>query len=128
MFSKRNLDAHKKALLRLPRNAREELAKANSKSVEEFERYAHALVPVRDGHTKRSIEAGTYELPNGNFVLTMTAGDGTDLAPARAVEFVNDQPFFYPTLRLFHKRWKGRVKRAINKAAKQAAMESHKGG
>mgnify|MGYP001796675931 CR=1 FL=1 len=127
MFDRRAVRAHSRALKRLPQHTRNELARVNQKSVEEFERSAKALVPVLTGETQLSIEAGTYET-DGGFVLTMTAGDGTDNAPARIVEFVNDQPFFYPTLRLFRKRWYGRARRAVTKTAKIAAIESRQGG
>ena len=74
----------------------------------------------------------------GNLTITIYAGDG-EAYHARFVEFGTSpftngglfagsenpgtvaQPFFYPAYRANRKRAKGRITRAINKAAKRAA-------
>ena len=102
---------------RMPQFVVKELDKVAEKTKAEVVPQMKVLVPVDEGLTRDSIGAFIAERDDG-VILGIYAGDGTDKAPARLVEFYNNQPFFYPVIRNNSKRIKGRLKRAITKAAK----------
>jgi len=101
----------------IPDAAKHEIRIALTRNGEEADRYMSALVPVLTGETKISIFWYIKDVTGGTRLTVSAGGDGS---PARAVEFVNDTPFFYPVIRLNGKRWRSRISRHINKAAKQA--------
>jgi len=134
----------------MPEAAKAEIAKAMEQSAKEIVALAKSLAPVDDGDLRDSIgwtwgaapqgavTLGKVKASGGNLVITVYAGGG-DAFYARFVEFgtaphLNDgrfagsehpgtaaQPFFYPSWRAGRKRAKGRVTRAITKAAKRVA-------
>lgn len=119
MIDKKSLASWKKQVRKLPATAEKHIQGAMEKNGTEGTKYMGLLAPSDTGQTRASIFYYVRKIPGG-IQLTFGAGDGED-APARIVEFVNDQPFFYPTLRLQGKRYRGRYRRAINKAAKEIA-------
>lgn len=145
------LDRLRRKLKALPEAAKAEIAKAMEQSAGEIVKLARSLAPVDDGDLQRSIGWTWGQAPEGamvlgkvrqsnpgNLVITVYAGGG-DAFYARFVEFgtaphtnegrfagsehpgTSAQPFFYPAYRATRKRAKGRVTRAVNKAAKRVA-------
>jgi len=121
------LDALNRKLAAMPVAAKAEIKKALDKSAAEMEAMATALAPVENGDLRRSVvrsHEGSHELQ-----VIVRAGD--ENTPAGPVEFGHDQdspdggaapvPFFWPAYRVMKKRHKGRVKRAITRAAKAVA-------
>ena len=104
-----------KQLRKIPDSAKAEMKRALTMNGAEADRYMSALIPVLTGETKISIFYFIRDV-SGGIQLTVVAGH--DGAPARMVEFVNETPFFYPVIRLNHKRWTSRIKRHINKSVK----------
>jgi HK97 gp10 family phage protein len=140
-----------KKLKRIPEIAREEIAKAMEAGANEMVALAKNLVPRDSGELANSIGWTWGDAPKGamvlgtvrasktgNMVITIYAGDDQAFY-ARWVEFGTSghengglfdgsqhpgtaaQPFFYPSWRAVRRRVKGRVTRAVNKAAKRAA-------
>lgn len=145
------LNRLKRKLKRFPAVVEQEIRAAMEQSATEIVALAKSLAPVDDGDLQRSIGWTWGAAPegaivlgkvkssrSGNMVITVYAGGG-DAFHARFVEFgtaphVNGgrfagsqnpgtaaQPFFYPAYRATRKRAKGRITRAVNKAAKQVA-------
>lgn len=119
MIDRRSVAKWKRQVKRMPAKAEQYVEDAMVKNGEEATKYMKLLVPVDDGSTRDSIFYYTKQVPTG-IQLVIGAGDGAG-SPARIVEYVNNDAFFYPTLRLQGKRYRGRYKRAINKAAKEIA-------
>lgn len=123
----------------MPEATRVEIRAAMEQSANEIVDVMRNLAPVDSGDLRNSINWTWGEAPSGALVLgktrksmaakaglslTIYAGGGSEFY-ARFVEFgtVNmpAQPFFYPSWRLGRKRARGRVSRAVNKAAKKVA-------
>ena len=119
MIDTKSLRRWKKQIKKLPAAAENHIQDAMKKNGDEGTKYMKLLAPVDSGKTQASIFYYVKHIPHG-VRLTFGAGDGEE-APARIVEFVNDQAFFYPTIRIQGKRYRGRYRRAINKAAKEIA-------
>ena len=119
MIDRKSVAKWKRQVKRMPPKAEQYVEAAMHKNGDEATKYMKLLVPVDDGSTRESIFYYVKKVPTG-IQLRIVAGDGED-APARYVEFVNKQAFFYPTMRLQGKRYRGRYRRAINKAAKEIA-------
>lgn len=139
-----------KKLKRLPDLAEQAIRKAMGESAAEVVTLAKSLVPKDSGDLAQSIGWTWGDAPKGSMVLgqvragsdnlriTIYAGN-SEAYYARWVEFGTSgheqggifegsehpgtpaQPFFYPAWRAVRRRVKGRVTRAINKAAKQIA-------
>lgn len=133
------VDRLKRKLRTFPDAARIEIAKAMEKSAQEIVDFAKGLVPVDSGELRNSIGWTWGDAPQGSIVLgrvrqrgrgagnmsiTIFAGNETAFY-ARWVEFGTQmqpaQPFFYPAYRAIRRRVRGRVTRAVNKAARSAA-------
>lgn len=145
------LDRLKKKLRRFPEVVEAEIKAALEASANEIVALAKSLAPADSGTLRDSIAWTYGEAPegaivlgkvrgsaSGNLKITVYAGGG-DAFYARFIEFgtaphVNGgrfagtnnpgsaaQPFFYPAYRATRKRAKGRVTRAVNKAAKRIA-------
>lgn len=124
MIDRKSVSKWKRQVRKLPETAERHIEDAMTKNGDEAVKFMKLLAPQpgqgrATGATRSSIFYYIRKIPTG-IQLTIGAGDGED-APARIVEFVNEQPFFYPTLRLQGKRYRGRYRRAINKAAKEIA-------
>ncbi|WP_108398787.1 HK97-gp10 family putative phage morphogenesis protein [Devosia submarina] len=145
------LDRLKRKLKRFPQVVEAEIKAAMETSANEIVALAKSLAPADSGDLRNSIAWTYGDAPQGAIVLgkvkgrqsrnlkiTVYAG-GPDAYYARFIEFgtaphVNGgrfagshnpgtaaQSFFYPAYRANRKRAKGRVTRAVNKAAKKVA-------
>lgn len=123
-----------KALIRklgqLPGAQRRHIRDAQEKNGAEGVRIAKTLVPRESGGLADTIE---YKTSDGGMVVVIEAGGNTKRGniQANTVEGGRDpaaqggamaaQPFIRPTRSYLAKKFKGRIKRAINKAAKEVA-------
>jgi len=145
------LDRLRKKLQRFPGVVEAEIKAAMEASANEIVALAKSLAPTDSGDLRNSIAWTYGDAPKGAIVLgrvkasnsgnlriTVYAG-GPDAYYARFIEFgtaphINGgrfagsghpgssaQPFFYPAYRAARKRARGRVTRAVNKAAKRVA-------
>jgi HK97 gp10 family phage protein len=145
------LDRLRKKLQRFPEVAEAEIKAAMEASANEIVALAKSLAPTDSGDLRNSIAWTYGDAPKGAIVLgrvkasnsgnlriTVYAG-GPDAYYARFIEFgtaphinggrfagsghpgTSAQPFFYPAYRAARKRARGRVTRAVNKAAKRVA-------
>jgi len=144
------LDRLRRKLKRFPEAVEAEIKAAMEVSANEIVAMMKSLVPVDGGALRDSIAwtwgaapkgsmtIGRVQSGSGNLVITIYAGGG-DAFYAFMVEFgsaphlnggrfqgsqhpgVAAQPFFFFSFRALRRRAKGRVTRAINKAAKQVA-------
>lgn len=138
MSKVRGLDSLVKKLTKIPEEAKAEIRKALELSADEVVRLAKRLAPVDDGDLQMSISWTWGDPPKGSIVLgVVKAPKGSDdlrisiyagnskAYYARWVEFgtqhASAQPYFLPAYRANRKRVRGRVTRAINKAAKKLA-------
>lgn len=136
----------RKKLDALVRVGEAEIRKAMEASADEIVALAKSLAPVlkepdarrRAGELRDSIGWTWGRAPKGamtlgkvesspvesGFTITIYAGN-SEAFYARWVEFGTQemaaQPFFYPSYRALRKRARGRVSRAINKAARKVA-------
>lgn len=145
------LDRLKKKLRRFPSVVEAEIRAAMEVSANEIVALAKSLAPADSGTLRNSIAWTYGDAPQGSIVLGKVKGSqsgnlkitvyagGPDAYYARFIEFgtaphINGgrfagsanpgtaaQPFFYPAYRATRKRAKGRVTRAVNKAAKRVA-------
>lgn len=132
------LEKLQKRLNAIPQIAKDEIKKALEQSANEIVAMMRNLVPVDEGDLRDSIGWTYGDVPKGSISLgsvraseltgdlTITIYAGNSKAfYARWVEFgtqkMQAQPFFYPAYRALRRRAKGRVTRAINKAAKKVA-------
>jgi HK97 gp10 family phage protein len=132
------LEKLQKKLSAMPKLVKQEIRKALEQSAEEIVSLAKSLVPVDKGDLRDSIGWTYGDVPKGSIALgsvkaseitgdlTITVYAGNSQAfYARWQEFgtqkMQAQPFFYPAYRALRRRSKGRVTRAINKAAKKIA-------
>lgn len=135
-----NLDKLNKVFKRAPKEARTEIAKALRLGSNDVVNAQKALAPTDDGDLRDSIRAKVVEgareirgLEGNRFaakvegVTALIMAGGPKDTPgyyARWVEFGTNrkggeaQPFFFPGYRLVRNRVKGRIRRAIKKAAK----------
>lgn len=124
MARKRYLDGLDKAertFRRLPAEAREGLVDALNRGGREIVMRAQALAPVDEGDLRDATERLPIEETPRGLAVTIRNTDfkarwvefGTTRAPA--------QPFFWPAVRSLRARVRGRIKRALSKAAKQVA-------
>lgn len=134
----------------LPEAAKAHIREALEQSANETVAAMKSLAPVDDGDLQMSISwtwgdtpkgfraIATSKAKAGDMHITIFAGGG-DAYYARFIEFgtaphknkgkfagsqhpgTAAQPFFYPGWRLVSRRVKGRVTRAVNKAAREAA-------
>lgn len=144
------LDRLKKKLRQFPEVAKAEIRKAMEQGADEIVSLMKSLVAVDSGELRDSIGwtwgdrpkysqvIGSVKSADGNMVITIFAGNSR-VRYAHLVEFgssprVNGgmfagsqhpgtaaQPFFFVSYRALRRRSKGRVTRAINKAAKKVA-------
>jgi len=144
------LDRLKRKLRTFPATVEAEIRAAMEVSANEVVALAKSLVPRDTGALAESIGWTWGDAPKGsmtlgkvggtgNLVITIYAGDDKAFW-ARWVEFgtsphtnagmfagsenpgTRAQPFFYPAYRAVRRRVKGRVTRAVNKAAKRIAV------
>ena len=115
------LERLQRQLARMPAAAKTEIRAALNVSADEMVSTARTLAPVLEGDLKASIEKvdGNHDLQ----VLVRAGGGAAGLS--YIVEYGHDsaapRPFFWPAYRSLRKRIRGRLNRAINKAAKRAA-------
>lgn len=123
----------RRKLQAIPRVARREIEAAIQKSAAEMVVQMQNFVPVDEGILKSTIG---FTFDRSLLRATIVAGGEATTRPVRegasatydyafAQEFGTQEmeanPFFYPAYRLGKRRAKGRITRAINKAAKQVA-------
>lgn len=144
------LDRLRKKLRQFPENAKAEIRKAMEQGADEIVTMMKSLVAVDSGELRDSIGWTWGDRPkysqsiasvssrDGNMVITIYAGNSR-VRYAHLVEFgssphVNGgmfagsqhpgtkaQPFFFVSYRALRRRARGRVTRAVNKAAKRMA-------
>lgn len=145
------LDRLRKKLKRFPAVVEAEIKTAMETSANEIVALAKSLAPTDSGDLRNSIAWTYGDAPqgaivlgkvkasnSGNLKITVYAG-GPDAYYARFIEFgtaphlnggrfagtsnpgTAAQPFFYSAYRANRKRAKGRITRAVNKAAKKVA-------
>lgn len=144
------LDRLKRKLKRFPAVVEQEIRVAMEQSATEIVALMKSLVAVDSGDLRDSIgwtwgdrpaysqAIGAVKSAQGNMVITIYAGN-TNVRYAHLVEFgsaphINGgrfagsqhpgtaaQPFFFVSYRALRRRAKGRVTRAVNKAAKRIA-------
>lgn len=126
-------------LAAMPEATRIEIRAAMEQSAAEIVETMQRMAPVDEGDLRDSIAWTWGDAPAGALViartrksiaskagltLTIYAGGGEQYY-ARFVEFgtvnMTAQPFFFPSWRLGRRRVKGRVARAVTKAAKKVA-------
>ena len=117
-------------LRRLPDEVEADVAKMVKKSGNELATIARQLVPVATGDLKSTIKV---TIEDRGMAARVTAGsdEKRSIIQARTVEGGRDpasvsggmaaQPFLNPAATYLSKRIKGRLKRAVNKAAKRVA-------
>ena len=138
---------------KLPAKVKQRIREAMEAGAEEIVNLAKSLVPVDDGTLRDSIgwtygrapkgamTIGKVETTGGDLTITIYAGNDQAFY-ARWIEFGTSshtaggkfagavipaqaaRPFFYVSFRASRKRVKGRITRAINKAAKEVAASS----
>ena len=127
-----------KKLNAMPQIAKDEIKRALEQSANEIVELAKKLVPEDTGALKDSIGWTYGDVPRGamtlgkvfasklatDLTITIYAGN-SEAYYARWVEFGTQKmaarPYFYVSYRANKKRAKGRITRAINKAAKKVA-------
>lgn len=145
------LDRLKRKMRKLPEAVEAEIRPVMQQSAHEIVDFAKGLVPVESGTLRESIGWTWGDAPEGamvlgqvqrggagNMVITIYAGND-EAFYARFVEFgtaphlnggrfagsdnpgTSAQPFFYPAYRAKRRLVRGRVSRAVNKAAKRVA-------
>jgi HK97 gp10 family phage protein len=128
-----NLDRLNAKLARVPARAKAEIKLALDKGGDEIVRSAKVLVQEDSGDLGRSIQKqpGRHEFE----VQVVAGGEATTRPVRKGVDSSYDyamgnelgtkempaQPFLRPAFRLVAKRVNGRVRRAVNKAAKAEA-------
>ncbi len=130
-----NRDRLRRKIKALPALVREELGAAIQKSADEITAIQRSMAPEDDGTLKSTIH-NDYDpddlratLTAGGEATTVPVRDGLDADYDYALgqEFgtakMPANPFFFPGYRLGKKRAKGRITRAINKAAKRVAQQ-----
>lgn len=147
------LDRLKRKLQQFPEIVKAEIRLAMEQGADEIVAMMKSLVAVDSGELRDSIgwtwgdrpkysqSIGAVKTADGNMVITIFAGN-TRVRYAHLVEFgtsphingglyegsqhpgTRAQPFFFVSFRALRKRAKGRVTRAINKAAKRIAIGS----
>lgn len=144
------LDRLKRKLRQFPDAVKDEIRAAMEASANEIVAMMKSLVPVDSGELRDSIgwtwgdrpkysqAVASVKSADGNMVLTIYAGNSRVRYP-HLVEFgtaphvnggrfagsqhpgTSAQPFFFVSFRALRRRAKGRVNRAVNKAAKRVA-------
>jgi hypothetical protein len=115
----------------LPRKQRAHIVKALNKSADEGVRVARTLVPVDSGELKDGIHKKSQD---AGMTVSVEAAPATKEAQikAKAVEFgrtkgnrgaTDPRPYLRRTQAYLAKRVKGRIKRAIKKAAKEVVAK-----
>lgn len=130
------LDDLERRIKAMPLAARDEIGKALDASATEIAGAAQLLAPAEDGDLRASIRTGQGE---HDLSRTIEAGGPTTTRPVReGVSATYDyalgtewgtadtraQPYFFPAWRLGRKRAKGRIARAVRKAAKAAGWSA----
>ena len=148
--SVKGLKALQRKLDRLPAAVKARIREAMEKGADEIVAMARSLVPEESGALRQSIgwtwgrapkgamAIGQVDATGGDLTITIYAGD-SDAFYARWVEFgtsahvaggkfagaaiptIPARPFFHVSLRANRRRVKGRISRAITKAAKEVA-------
>lgn len=118
-------------LRKLPKAQRRHVADAVKKSADEGARVARVLVPI--GETGGLSESIVVEVFDGGMRAEVVAGGDTKRGriQANTIEggrdpntrggFAAAQPFIGPARSYLAKKFKGRISRAINKAAREVA-------
>lgn len=128
-----NLDRLNRRLAKIPGRAKSEIKRALEQGGDEIVSSAKALVQDKSGTLSGTVEKqpGRHELE----VLVTAGGKATTRPVRKGVDASYDyamanelgtnemaaQPFLRPAYRLVSKRVNGRVRRAVNKAAKAEA-------
>lgn len=123
----------------IPKSVREAVQPALVKSADELADQMRKLAPVDEGDLRASIKVtppgGTtpaYSQPGGSTIAgeleaIVTVGN-QDVRYAHLVEYgtsdTSAQPYFWPAVRTMRKRFQARIKRAVNKAVRNAANKS----
>jgi HK97 gp10 family phage protein len=128
-----NRERLRRKIAALPGAVRDEITQALRDSANEISDLQRRFVPVEDGVLRGTIRNSVSE---ADLRATMTAGGPETTKPVRegqdasydyafAQEFgtakMPARPFFFPGYRLGKKKAKGRIARAINKAARRVA-------
>lgn len=115
-------DRLRKRIAAIPQAVRAGVRPALDKSADELERAMKTLVPVDEAELKNSIAKSDGDT---DLEIRVTAGsdDNEGAIHARWVEFGTpespEQAFFYPSIRLLHKRIQRRIKTAVRKSVRE---------
>ena len=127
-FSRRDLERMTRGLAAFPDVASMEIYAAQVKNADEAERYMLALAPKDEGITRAGTGAQAYKRRDRIGFIMATSRPNRPGASAtskteriRAILFANETDFFYGVWNLNKKRWKGRMRRAMTKAARRTA-------
>lgn len=134
-----------KGMNSFPEIASENLFKAQRKNAQEASSYMNILVPTDTGVTKSRTSAVAYRSADGTIGFAMrTSRPNTAARDAggkgrrrkigfakkptkderiRAILFANNTDFFYGVWNLNKKRWRGRMRRAMTKSARELARK-----
>jgi len=116
-----------------PSIAESNLFKAQRKNAQEAQGYMRALAPTEEGVTRSNSIATAYKDQSGTIGFAMTtqrrnrpsqSGIFSDVDAderIKAILFANGTDFFYGVWRLNKKRWRGRMRRAMTKSARELA-------
>jgi len=127
VVSRRDLIRLTKGMRRFPDIAGAHIHDAQKKNAQEAASYMQALVPSDEGKTKSKAVATAYRTRLAiGFAMTTSrpnkpGREADKLERIKAILFANDTDFFYSVWNLNKKRWKGRMRRAMNKSARQMA-------
>ena len=103
---------------------------AQDKNAQEAQAWMRALAPKDEGVTLGYTVATSYHNRSqgviGMVMQTARPNRPTDgpyrLERIKAILFANDRDFFYATWRTGKKRWRGRMRRAMTKSARETAQ------
>ena len=115
------LDKLKAKLNAMPNETRTAIKTALNESADELLDFQRRLVPIDEGDLRDSLikREGKHDL-----AVEVAAG-GRNAFYARFVEFGTvkraAQPFFFPAYRALRRKLRGRISRAVTKAAKKVA-------
>lgn len=127
VFSRKDVLRLTKGLGRFPDVASDNIFAAQTKNADEARRYMQLLVPVDEAVTKSESVATSYRnTASGSIGFAMRTerknkpGRRADKHERiKAILFANETDFFYGVWNLNKKRWKGRLRRAMRKSAKE---------
>ena len=127
LIKRRDLVRLTKGMSQFPDIASENIFKAQRKNAQEAAGQMQALVPHKKGVTRANTVAAAYKRDiDGTIGFAMRTArpnrpgvDADKTERIRAILFANNTDFFYGVWHLNKKRWRGRMRRAMTKSARE---------